>query len=93
LLGRQDAIAANMSILARSLTNLPAKITEPPRGLAERVIWCVEALADIGISAFDVSGQMNPFASNPGSRDECPQAPGWGRGLGAGFACAARHDR
>ena len=44
------------------------------KGLVEIAIWCVEALADIEISASTFSCQLNHFVPNPGSRDECQHA-------------------
>jgi len=44
------------------------------KGLVEMAIWCVEGLADIGISASTFSCQLNHFVPNPGSRDECQHA-------------------
>src|SRR6516225_10429552 len=41
-----------------------------PKGLVEMAIWCVEALADIDISASTFSCQLSHFVPNPGSRDE-----------------------
>jgi hypothetical protein len=40
------------------------------KGLVEMAICCVEALADIDISASTFSCQMSHFVPNPGSRDE-----------------------
>ncbi|MFI5016113.1 MAG: hypothetical protein ACHQAY_27570, partial [Hyphomicrobiales bacterium] len=55
---KQEAIAAHMSILARSTTNLQAKTAAPLRGLDEMAIWCVESLADTGVSASIFSCQL-----------------------------------
>jgi len=65
LVREQEAIAANMSILARSTTNSRAKTAAPRRGLAEMAAWCVEDFADIDISASIFSCHPAHFSQIP----------------------------
>jgi hypothetical protein len=65
LVREREAIAANMSILARSTTNSRAKTAAPEGGLAEMAGWCVEDFADIDISASIFSCHPAHFSQIP----------------------------
>jgi len=75
---------ARQRIQARGPASSPRACWQSARGqngralkrLVEMAVCCVEALADIGISASTFSCQLNHFVPNPGSRDECQHALG-----------------